>query len=191
MAQPRLPVFYCNKHAQEYYEQCDHCVREAYDVIKRQATKKAAAEGYAAKIDGSFKRFDDEIASYFKPDPDAKITVTTGDVSISDTKKSTKPADYEARKQRPLCTGLLDYFPDALMEVAYCSYVCNEQHNPGEKLHWAKDKSIGEGNEIMRHLKDRGKIDSDKVRHSAKLAWRSLELLQREIEAERSLIKRV
>jgi hypothetical protein len=94
--------------------------------------------------------------------------------------------DYAARKQRPLCTGLLDYFPDALLEVAYCSYIANEQHNPGEKLHWAKEKSIGEGNEILRHMIDRGKKDTDGIRHMAKAAWRALELLQREIEADRS-----
>lgn len=93
---------------------------------------------------------------------------------------------HAERKQRPLCTGVLFYFPDALLEVAYCSFIGNEQHNPGEPLHWAKDKSIGKGDEILRHLIDHGTIDSDGVRHSAKLAWRSLELLQREIEAERA-----
>jgi len=41
----------------------------------------------------------------------------------------------EQRKQRPIKTGVLDYFPDALLEVAYCSYVGNEQHNPGTPLH--------------------------------------------------------
>lgn len=93
--------------------------------------------------------------------------------------------DYKTRKQRPLCTGVLDYFPDALLEVAHCSWVGNEQHNPGQKLHWAKEKSIGEGNEILRHLIDRGTRDSDGVRHLAKAAWRCLELLQREIDAEK------
>lgn len=93
--------------------------------------------------------------------------------------------DYKTRKQRPLCTGVLDYFPDALLEVAQCSWVGNEQHNPGERLHWAKEKSIGEGNEILRHLIDRGTVDSDGIRHSAKVAWRALELLQREIDAEK------
>lgn len=93
--------------------------------------------------------------------------------------------DYKTRKQRPLCTGVLDYFPDALLEVAHCSFIANEQHNPGQKMHWAKEKSIGEGNEILRHLIDRGTIDSDGIRHTAKVAWRALELLQREIDAEK------
>lgn len=88
------------------------------------------------------------------------------------------------RKQRPLATGVLDYFPDALFEVAHCSWVGNEQHNPGEPLHWAKEKSTDEPDALMRHLAQRGTLDSDGVRHSAKVAWRALALLQREIEAE-------
>lgn len=112
------------------------------------------------------------------------------DGCIASTKKPSKPDDYEARKQRPICTGVLDYFPDALLEIAHVSFVANEQHNPGEKMHWAKDKSIGRGDEIIRHLIDRGKTDSDGLRHTAKAAWRALELLQREIEAERSLTRK-
>lgn len=90
----------------------------------------------------------------------------------------------QERKQRPLASGVLDYFPDALMEVAYCSWKGNEQHNPGEPLHWAKEKSTDEPDALLRHLKDRGTFDSDGVRHSAKVAWRALAMLQREIEAE-------
>ena len=89
------------------------------------------------------------------------------------------------RKAHPVCTGVLDYFPDALLAVAYCSFVGNEQHNPGEPLHWAKEKSTDEADALVRHLLDRGKLDADGVRHSAKVAWRALALLQREIEAER------
>ena len=84
----------------------------------------------------------------------------------------------------PLCTGVLDYFPDALIEVAKVSKTGNDQHNLGEPLHWAKEKSPDHADCIMRHLVDRGKLDSDRTRHSAKLAWRALALLQIEIEQE-------
>jgi hypothetical protein len=97
---------------------------------------------------------------------------------------SNLPADAGARKAIPICTGVLDYFPDALAEVAKVSKAGNDQHNPGEPLHWAKEKSIGNGDEIMRHLVDRGTLDSDGQRHSAKLCWRALELLQRELDAD-------
>lgn len=90
----------------------------------------------------------------------------------------------EWRKQRPLARGVLDYFPDALLEVGYCSYVGNEQHNKGEDLHWAKHKSTDEADALLRHLSKRGTLDSDGVPHSAKVAWRALALLQRELEAE-------
>lgn len=93
---------------------------------------------------------------------------------------------HAERKKRPLATGVLDYFGDALMEVAYCSWVGNQQHNPGQPLHWAKEKSTDEPDALMRHLKDRGTLDSDGVRHSAKVAWRALAMLQREIENERA-----
>jgi len=92
----------------------------------------------------------------------------------------------EWRKQRPLAEGCLDYFPDALMAVAHCSWVGNQQHNPGQPLHWAKEKSADHANCIMRHLKDRGTLDSDGVKHSAKVAWRALALLQMEIEKEKA-----
>lgn len=93
--------------------------------------------------------------------------------------------DAKARKALPLCTGVLDYFPDALLAVAEVSRVGNEQHNPGEPLHWDKSKSTDEADALLRHLIDRSGKDSDGVRHAAKVAWRALALLQREIEAER------
>lgn len=90
------------------------------------------------------------------------------------------------RDDYPVLTGLLDYFPNACAAVADCSRRANEQHNPGEPMHWAPEKSVGEGNQLLRHLMQRGTIDSDGVRHSAKMAWRALELLEREIMAERA-----
>jgi hypothetical protein len=100
-----------------------------------------------------------------------------------------KPIDEklnaQERKQRPLFSGVLRYFPDALLEVALCSFVGNEQHNPGEPLHWAKHKSTDEPDALVRHLLDAGKYDTDGVRHTAKVAWRALAMLQREIEADK------
>jgi hypothetical protein len=92
--------------------------------------------------------------------------------------------DAEWRKQRPVATGVLDYFPDALLEVAFTSFMGNKQHNPGEPLHWSRGKSTDHADALLRHLKDRGTIDTDGVRHSAKIAWRALALLQEEIEDE-------
>jgi len=93
--------------------------------------------------------------------------------------------DAAARKAMPIATGVLDYFPLALAEVATLSKAGNDQHNPGQPLHWDKTKSTDHADCIVRHLIDRGARDTDGMRHSAKLAWRALALLQTELEAER------
>jgi hypothetical protein len=89
------------------------------------------------------------------------------------------------RKDYPIYSGVLRYFPDAIAEVARCSQVGNDQHNPGEPLHWAREKSTDHHDCITRHLMQAGQIDSDGVPHSAKAAWRALAALQVEIEASR------
>lgn len=94
------------------------------------------------------------------------------------------PTDAQARKNIPLARGLLDYFPNALAAVAEVSRIANEQHNPGQEMHWARGKSNDHADCVMRHLIDRGKIDTDQMRHSAKVAWRALALLEEELEAE-------
>ncbi len=93
------------------------------------------------------------------------------------------PIDATARKAIPVGTGVLDYFPAALAEVAKVSKAGNDQHNPGQPLHWARGKSTDHSDTIIRHWMDRGTVDSDGQRHSAKLAWRALALLQEELEA--------
>jgi hypothetical protein len=96
----------------------------------------------------------------------------------------TLPLKAEDRKDVPIFTGCLDYFPLALAEVARISKAGNEQHNPGQPLHWARDKSNDHVDCIGRHLIQRGTIDTDGMRHTAKAAWRVLALLQEELEAE-------
>lgn len=94
------------------------------------------------------------------------------------------PTDPAARKGMPITTGVLDYFPLAIAEVAMCSKAGNDQHSPGQPLHWAKDKSTDHADCIPRHLIDRYSRDTDGVRHAAKMAWRSLAFLQTLLEAE-------
>lgn len=94
----------------------------------------------------------------------------------------TLPTDPKARKALPICTGVLDYFPLALAAIAEVSRKGNDQHNPGQPLHWAREKSTDHADCIARHLLERGTLDGDGGRHSAKLAWRALALLQTELE---------
>lgn len=100
--------------------------------------------------------------------------------------RMTLPTDSAERKRTPITTGVLDYFPDAIAELARVSFIGNEQHNPGEPLHWAREKSTDHADCIVRHLLERGTVDSDGTRHTAKMAWRALALLQTELEGERA-----
>jgi hypothetical protein len=99
------------------------------------------------------------------------------------------PTDAKARKAVPIVTGVIDYFPDAIAAVAELSRVGNDQHNPGQPLHWSKHKSSDHADCLGRHLIDRGTVDTDGVRHSTKVAWRALAMLQIEIEADRAGMK--
>lgn len=90
--------------------------------------------------------------------------------------------DKAARKERPIARGFLDYFPDAVAEVAHVSFKGNQQHNPGQELHWSRGKSSDHADCLARHLMERGTIDDDGLRHSAKAAWRALAMLQIELE---------
>lgn len=102
-----------------------------------------------------------------------------------DVRKGLLPTDAKARKGIPIATGVLFYFPLAVAAVAELSRIGNDQHNPGQPLHWDRSKSTDHADTLVRHLLERGTLDSDGVRHSAKVAWRALALLQTEIEAER------
>jgi len=92
------------------------------------------------------------------------------------------PDDPEMRKRIPIGSGVLDYFPLAIAYVAMVSWSGNNQHNPGQPLHWARGKSTDHGDCIPRHYIDRGTLDTDNMRHTGKLAWRALALLQEELE---------
>lgn len=95
------------------------------------------------------------------------------------------PGGSADRKTFPMATGLVDYFPRALAAIAQLSYIGNQKHNPGQPLHWSREKSSDHPDCLMRHFVDRGKIDNTgtiPVRHSTEVAWRALAILELEIE---------
>lgn len=98
--------------------------------------------------------------------------------------KESLPSDPLERKASPIAEGVLWYFPNALAAIAAVSKAGNDQHNPGQPMHWSRNKSSDHADCIMRHLVDAGKMDSDGMRHTAKVAWRALALLQEELERE-------
>ena len=103
-----------------------------------------------------------------------------------DTDRNKSPfKEAENRKRTPVFSGVLKYFPDAIKEVSRVSLAGNDQHHPDKPLHWDRDKSTDELDALARHLIDAGTLDTDGMRHSAKVAWRALANLQKELENEK------
>lgn len=96
------------------------------------------------------------------------------------------PTDVDSRKRTPIYSGVLMYFPDAIVALAQCSWAGNEQHHPGTPLHWDRSKSADEHDAAIRHLMQAGTFDTDGIRHTTKAAWRMMAALQKEIEADRT-----
>jgi hypothetical protein len=97
------------------------------------------------------------------------------------------PADAKLRKRLQLYTFMFGYFPDAWLAVADVARAGNEQHNPGEPLHWAREKSTDQMNAAFNHVFDYGlgdKVDTDGCYHLAKAIWRLSAQLQLDIEAD-------
>lgn len=91
------------------------------------------------------------------------------------------------RKQYPLASGCLDYFPDALALVSNVSWRGNQKHNPGQPMHHARGKSSDHADCIVRHLIERDWLDPDGIDHAAELAWRALAYLQEMLERRHNL----
>jgi hypothetical protein len=100
------------------------------------------------------------------------------------------PTDDKARKALQYWTFLTEYFLDAWMAVANVAIAGNQQHNPGERLHWAREKSTDQMNTAFRHMLDYAqgtKVDTDGQYHLAKAIWRLSAQLQLDIEADSGL----
>lgn len=94
------------------------------------------------------------------------------------------PTEAKARKDLPVYTYLTEYFLDALLAEVAVAVAGNEQHNPGEPLHWARGKSPDQMDCALRHMLDHKKnpIDTDGQYHLAKAIWRLKAELQLVIE---------
>lgn len=89
------------------------------------------------------------------------------------------PSDSARRKASPVYSGVLAYFPDALLAVARVSKAGNDKHNPGQPLHWSREKSNDHLDCAARHMLTPFEIDPDsKEIHLANAVWRLLAELQ-------------
>ena len=101
------------------------------------------------------------------------------------------PTDDKQRKELQYWTFLTEYFLKAWMAVANVAIAGNRQHNPGEKLHWAREKSKDQMNTAFRHQLDYAmgvKKDTDGQYHLAKAIWRLSAQLQLDIEQDEKSI---
>lgn len=90
-----------------------------------------------------------------------------------------KNRNSKERKNAPVFSGVLEYFPDALMAVAELSKIGNDKHNPGQALNWSKNLSNDHGDCLVRHQLEYNKIDEDTgLPHAVSVAWRALAQLQ-------------
>lgn len=107
--------------------------------------------------------------------------------------QTTLPKDSGYRKEYPMYSGLLKYFPKALAEVAKVSKIGNDKHNPGQPLHHSRGKSSDHADCIIRHMTDMSEDFGHGVGRDEKgvpqvyyVAWRALALAQEWAEKNES-----
>lgn len=96
------------------------------------------------------------------------------------------PKDAAARKRLPVYSGVIAYFPDALIGVSEVSFDGNEQHNPGTPLHWDRTKSKDQRDALARHMIESIEDTEEGLYAAKQMAWRALADLQLKIERMRN-----
>jgi hypothetical protein len=140
---------------------------------------------------------DEPNVRHFSTFEDFRQSITDG--SFDPSQRYTVPAATDAppahtfrtasspeRKEYPIFSGLLAYFPDALADVARISFKGNQKHNPGEALHWAREKSNDHLDCAVRHT-IQAQWDDESEDHLGEAIWRLLAEKQLRLEAKYNL----
>ena len=124
------------------------------------------------------KAFEDYLLKQSK-----KTNIALGKIAktIFDNIEHPKETFDTNRKHYPVHSGCFKYFPNALKYISYVSWVGNEQHNPGQELHWDRNKSTDDADARARHILGE-EFDVDGVLEEGKAAWRSLAVLEKKLE---------
>lgn len=131
--------------------------------------------GNTTKVDGSWFANNFEALRFEELHPPATPKAPS----------SALPLDSEKRKQFPLFSGLLAYFPAALAQVSNHSFEGNEKHNPGKPLQHARGKSGDHLDCVLRHIVDSREVTGSKrVEELRAAGWRILAELQEELERQ-------
>lgn len=128
--------------------------------------------------DGSISMFSTGFSSpkYLPNDSGVTIPISSNGMTL--------PTDSDARKDIPIVSGCIKYFPAALAGVAKISKAGNDKHNPGQPLHHARGKSTDHADCIVRHLIDVNDLiaanaDQEKILlEVSQMCWRALALSQ-------------
>jgi hypothetical protein len=93
------------------------------------------------------------------------------------------------RKQFPVTSGGLYYFPQSMYVLSHVSYLGNQKHSPGAAdLVWVRDLSADHKDCITRHLIDASFLTGkDKVMELAAAVWRAHAYCETEIEKQGGL----
>lgn len=140
------------------------------DKSKYECTECGATYGRGCPNEGQHCNFAPK--PHITPKPKLSIGLTT---------------DAAARKNIPVFSGFVKYFPRGMCAVAELSRIANEQHNPGQPVHWAKEKSKDELDAFCRHMIDDVlgvPADTDNVLHATKMAWRAMANLERILDKQ-------
>lgn len=165
---------------------------EAFAYSERVAKRRIAEDGARSELE--FRPFPTgeaaAVGSNAKTEKEY-LTVSVGDAYWGgDCATSVAPpapaqSESERRKATPMFSGVLRYFPDALAAVARLSKAGNDKHNPGQPLHWAREKSKDHGDCLMRHQTTFDEIDPETGEyHAVAVLWRAAAQLQ-ELEEKR------
>lgn len=137
----------------------------------------------------------DDEKPWMLPPGTYELALAGDEVVLPNARVSAKPGDWlnglssAERKEVAVARGLFAYFPDALALVARHSVRSNEKHNPGQPVHWSREKSSDHEDCIARHslsvAVDPDALDGD-VPHIVCRAWRALAALQLWAEAKKA-----
>ena len=145
-------------------------LNDLYQIVQSEPYKFATDAAGRLEIAGQMEK--GELPGIMLPIPPARK------VAPGDWLQSLTSAE---RKEIAVARGCFAYFPDALALVARHSVRSNEKHNPGQPVHWSREKSSDHEDCIGRHslavAADQDSLDGD-VPHMICRAWRSLAALQ-------------
>jgi hypothetical protein len=105
--------------------------------------------------------------------------------------RSTAARTSSERKAQPIATGVLAYWPKTMAALSEVSRRGNDKHNPGEPLHWARDKSTDEADCTVRHIVDALSdpdgvlaLNEDGSPHLLAALWRLASWCERALEGD-------